>query len=377
MFGKKLVLFELLGFKVQADASWLLLATLVTWSLAEGFFPFLYGGLSSAAYWWMAIAGMIGLFASLVAHELSHSVVARHYGLQIKGITLFIFGGVAEMEEEPGSAKVEFLMAIAGPAASFALALLFHLLFAFAEAGGQPVTVLGVARYLTVINALLAVFNLIPAFPLDGGRAFRALLWHWKGDLRWATRVASRSGEFFGLGLILLGVYNVLTGNFIGGMWWFLIGMFLRGAAGASYYQLLTRRAFEGEPVSRFMTREPVTVSPELSIGRLVEDYIYPYHHDLFPVTRDGRALGLVGARRVKQVPRERWDDVAVGEIMEPCGPDNTVAPSSDAVKALSVMRQSGNSRLLVVESGRLVGILALKDMLELLGLKMDLEPPR
>jgi Zn-dependent protease len=374
MFGRRLVLFELFGFKVQADMSWLFLALLVTWSLAQGLFPAFYPGLSSATYWKMGVIGMIGLFGSLVLHELSHALVARHYGLSIKGITLFIFGGVAEMDEEPDSAKTEFLMAIAGPIASLALAAGFHGLTLAGAGQGVPVSVLGVGGYLAFINVVLALFNLIPAFPLDGGRALRAALWYWKGDLRWATRLASRCGEVFGILLIFLGVLSVLTGDFIGGMWLSLIGLFLRGAASASYYQLMTRQAFEGEPVSRFMTLDPVSVPPELSVERLIEDYVYGYHHDLFPVVEDGRLVGSVSVRQIKEIPRSKWAMVEVSDILVPCAPDNTIGPRVDAVKALSIMRRSGNSRLMVAEGGRLLGIVALKDLLAFLGLKMDLE---
>jgi Zn-dependent protease len=376
MFGKRFVLFELFGFKVQADMSWLFLAMLVTWSLAQGYFPAFYPGLSPATYWKMGVLGMIGLFFSLVIHELSHSLVARHYGLSIKGITLFIFGGVAEMEKEPSSAKTEFLMAIAGPIASFTLAFGFNALFLAAKAQGLADSVVGVAAYLAFINVILGVFNLIPAFPLDGGRALRAALWHWKGDLRWATRLASRSGELFGFMLIFLGVFSVLRGDFVGGMWLGLIGLFLRGAASASFYQLMARQAFEGEPVWRFMTRDPVTVGPEVSLARLVEDYVYAYHYDLFPVVDGGRLVGLVSTRLIRQVPRPQWATTAVGDILAPPGPDNTVAPEADAVKALSIMRRSGNSRLMVAEGDRLVGIVALKDLLNFLSLKMDLDRP-
>jgi Zn-dependent protease len=376
MFGKRFVLFELFGFKVQADTSWLFLAMLVTWSLAQGYFPAFYPGLSPATYWKMGLVGMIGLFVSLVIHELSHSLVARHYGLSIKGITLFIFGGVAEMDEEPARAKTEFLMAIAGPIASFTLAVGFHALFLLARAQSLADSVVGVTGYLAFINVILGVFNLIPAFPLDGGRALRAALWYWKGDLRWATRLASRSGELFGFMLIFLGVFSVLRGDFVGGMWLGLIGLFLRGAASASYYQLMARQAFEGEPVWRFMTRDPITVSPEVSLERLVEDYIYAYHYDLFPVIDGGRLVGLVSTRLVRQVPRSQWAAASVGDILARPGPDNTVAPDADAVKALSIMRQSGNSRLMVAEGDQLVGIVALKDLLHFLSLKMDLDRP-
>jgi CBS domain-containing protein len=239
-----------------------------------------------------------------------------------------------------------------------------------------PDPVLGVVRYLALINGLIAVFNLIPAFPLDGGRVFRAALWHWKGDFRWATRIAARVGETFGFLMIAFGVVNILTGNFVGGMWWFLIGLFLRAAAGASHYQLLTRRIFEGEPVRRFMSVDPVAVAPEISIRRFVEDYVYEYHYDLFPVAERERLIGCVASRQVKAVPRDEWNRHTIAEIMEPCTRENMIDAETDAVKAISIMRQSGNSRLMVVENDRLVGIVALKDMLELFALKMDLEGP-
>jgi Zn-dependent protease/predicted transcriptional regulator len=374
MFGRSLTLFELLGFKVKIDASWIFLALLITWSLARGYFPSVYEGLSPATYWWMGVTGLIGLMFSLVLHELSHSLVARRYGMPIRGITLFIFGGVAEMEDEPPSAKAEFLMAIAGPIMSFGLALAFYGVSLAGEAQGLPDPVLGVTRYLAFLNALLAAFNLLPAFPLDGGRVLRSGLWHWKRDLRWATRVASRIGAALGIVLMGLGVASVLTGDFIGGMWRFLIGLFLHGAARASYFQLMMRRALEGEPVRRFMSAKPVTVPPATTVRELVEEFIYRHHHDMFPVTGEGKLIGCVSTREVKAVPRERWDRLTVQEIAKPCSPENTIDANQDAVKALALMQRTGKGRLMVTQQGRLVGILALKDLLHFLSLKIDLE---
>jgi Zn-dependent protease len=374
MGGHSITLFELLGFKVRVDVSWLLLAVLVTWSLAQGLFPAWYEGFSVATYWWMAFAGMLGLVFSLIFHELSHSLVARRYGLPIKGITLFIFGGVAEMTEEPKDARTEFLMAIAGPIASFVLALAFWFLAAAGVAFGLPLQVTAVLHYLAFINLLLGGFNLIPAFPLDGGRALRAALWYWRGDLRAATRTAAGAGKGFGFVLILLGVLSIVSGNFIGGMWWFLIGMFLRGAAEASYQQMLTRRLFEGEPVRRFMTHESVSVPPELPLDRFVEDYVYGFHYDLFPVAAEGRLLGCIATRDLKREPREKWPYLSVRDLMVPCTEENTVDPGMDAVDAMALMSRTGSSRLIVAVGDRLVGVVVLKDMLELFKLKMDLE---
>ena len=376
MFGKRFVLFEILGFKVQIDASWLFLALLVTWSLATGVFPVWYEGLSSATYWWMAVAGMIGLVFSLIFHELSHSLVARRFGLPIRGITLFIFGGVAEMEGEPASAKVEFLMAVAGPIASGVLAVGFYVIAIVGMAQGLPAPVLGILDYLAFINGLLAAFNLLPAFPLDGGRMLRAALWYFKGDLREATRIASRSGEIFAMVLMALGAVSVVAGNFIGGMWWFLIGLFLHGAARASYMQLLNKRAFEGEPVRRFMTPDPVTIDPETTLESFVINYLYHSHHGLYPVVDSGTLIGCMAARQLKGVPREDWGLMRVGEVFVRRTPENTISADTDSVKAMAMMRHNATSRLMVVDGERLVGIITLKDMLDLFALKMELEGP-
>jgi len=374
MFGKSIKLFTLLGFEVKVDLSWVLIALLITWSLATSFFPSEHAGFPVAIYWWMGIAGALGLFGSIILHELSHSVVARRFGIRIRGITLFIFGGVAEMEDEPPSPRAEFLMAIAGPAASIGLALGFYVLAAMLQAAGLAAPLVVVLQWLGLINAILAVFNMVPAFPLDGGRAFRAALWHRYRDLRRATKVASNVGSTFGLLLIAFGVFNLFTGNIVGGIWAALIGMFLRGAAAASYTQVVTRRALEGEPVRRFMTQRPVTVPPDISLLTFVEDYMYRTYHQVYPVIEDGRVLGCIGAAQVKNVPREQWSSVTVWEAFDRSGPENTIDADMDTVQALSRMRRSGRSRLLVVDHGALVGIITLKDIMRLLSLRMDLE---
>jgi Zn-dependent protease/CBS domain-containing protein len=322
----------------------------------------------------MGIMGALGLFASIIFHEMCHSLVARQFGLPMKGITLFIFGGVAEMDEEPPSAKAEFMMAVAGPISSIFLAVCLAALYFLGKGGWWSEPVNGVLCYLSMINGLLAAFNLVPAFPLDGGRVLRAALWSWKNNIKWATRIASNTGSAFGMFLIILGLLSVLGGNFVGGMWWFLIGMFVRGAARMSYQQLLTREALEGEPVSRFMETNPVTVSPTISIKELVEDYVYKYHFKMFPVVENGELAGCISTRQVKEIPREEWSQKTVGEVRTQCSEDNTIQPETDAVKALSRMRKMDGSRLMVVENGHLEGILSLKDLLQFLSLKVELE---
>jgi Zn-dependent protease/predicted transcriptional regulator len=356
------------------DLSWLVIFALVVWSLAGGVFPSRYEGLHWSVYLAMGLAGAAGLFISIVFHELCHSLVARRYGLPMKGITLFIFGGVAEMSEEPPSPKVEFLMAIAGPISSILLALLFLGVAAGSRALGWSVVVSGVFGWAGLINGILAGFNLIPGFPLDGGRVLRSILWHVKGNLRKATQTASQIGSGFGGVLIGLGFLNLLFLNPLGGLWWILIGMFLRGAARHGYQQVLIRQFLQGEPVSRFMSSETVTVPETLSLEQLVEDYIYRYHHKMYPVLAEGRLVGCVTTRQVKEHPREQWAELTVGEVAEKCSKENAVGPNEDALKVLSLMSRTQKSRLLVMEDDQLKGILSLKDLLEFLSLKLELE---
>jgi len=374
MFGKQVTLFKLFGFEIRIDMSWAIIAVLITWSLAQSVFPYYYKGLPISVYWWMGIWGALGLFASIIFHELSHCLVARKFDLQIRGITLFIFGGVAEMEEEPKSAKAEFFMAIAGPLSSILLGFLFFGIYIYARESMWTEPVTGVFSYLWYINFLLAAFNLLPVFPLDGGRVFRSVLWSWKNNVRWATRIASRIGSGFGLLLIFLGVLSVIRGSFVSGIWWFLIGLFLRDASRMSYKSLLMRRALEGESVKCFMKSNPVTAPTSISIDKFVEDYIYKHHFKMFPIVDDGKLIGCISTREVKDIPQEEWSQHTVGEFSKPCSSINTIAPETDAMKALSIMHQTGKSRLMVVESNRLVGIVVLKDLLKFLSLKLDLE---
>ncbi|WP_043739369.1 site-2 protease family protein [Thioalkalivibrio nitratireducens] len=374
MFGESFSLFRVLGFEIRANVTWLFLALLITWSLAEGLFPHFYPELAPAVYWLMGLVGMLGLFFSLLFHELSHSVVARSYGLRVRGITLFLFGGMAQMVGEPKEPRVEFWMAIAGPIASLFLAVAFYLLGAGMHAVGVPEHLAGVAYYLGFINLLLAVFNMVPGFPLDGGRVLRAALWHLKGDLRWATRWASRMGQGFGLLLVALGIASFVAGNFIGGMWWFLIGLFVHAAAGAGYRQLLMQQALAGRSVRRFMTTDPVTVPAETSIRDFVEHYVYHHAFDLFPVERGGRLVGHAGLREARQVDREAWDDTRIGEVCREAGEGATVSADEDANEALERMQGHRVSRLIVTEGDRIVGILALKDLLHFLQVRSELE---
>lgn len=322
----------------------------------------------------MAIVTTIGLMFSIVFHEMSHSLVARRYGLPIRGITLFVFGGVAEMEDEPTNPKGEFWMAVAGPAASLVLSAIFFILTGLGIGWHAPRAVTATLRYLAFINGMLAIFNLIPAFPLDGGRMLRAALWYWRGDVAWATRIAATAGEVLGIALMVLGVIYLIQGYIIGGIWWILIGMFVRGAAEASYRQTMTRKALESVPVARVMTRRPIAVPPETSVASFIEDFVYGYHHRTFPVTADDALIGSVGTNEVARLDRSAWAATPIKTIMVPTRPDDVVTPQTPTLTALAQMQRTGRSRLWVVDQGRLVGVVSLHDVVELLSARLELE---
>jgi len=374
MFGRTITLFRMLGFAVRIDTSWLVIFALVIWSLAGYVFPSQYEGLGWPAYLAMGLTAAIGLFASIVVHELCHSLVARRYGLPMKGITLFFFGGVAEMGDEPPSPKAELLMALAGPGASVVIAGAFLGLYAVGQVVGWPGPVTAVLKWIGFINAILVAFNMVPGFPLDGGRVLRAILWQFRHDLRRATRTASRVGAGVGTVLIVLGVVSLLFGNFVGGLWWILIGIFLKGSAQQGYQQVLVRQALQGEHVRRFMTDDPVAVNADTTLRELVDDYVYRHHFKMFPVLANGRLTGCVTTRGIQEVAREQWDQRTAGDIEEPCTEENTVGPDEDAMRALTLMSRNQLSRLLVAEDGQLKGVITLKDLLRFLALKLELE---
>lgn len=374
MFGKKIKLFKLLGFQVNIDLSWIIIAVLIAWSLSTGFFPFEYKNLSAKTYWIMGIVAALGLFVSIIVHEFSHSIVARTQGLPMKGITLFIFGGVAEMTDEPANPKAEFLMAIVGPLSSLVIAVAFYAIYSVGTRNGWPAPVNGVLEYIAFINGILATFNLIPAFPLDGGRVLRSILWKIKGNLEWATHLSSQIGTVFGMLLLGFGIFRMFYGSLFAGMWMILIGLFLQNAARVSYSQVMTRKILKGETVSRFMKTDPVTVEPSITIERFLQDYVYHFHFKMYPLVESGRLIGCVTVKQLKEIPQAERAYRKVGELKMECSADNTVKPQEDAMKALSTMNRTGMSRLMVVEKGQLAGVITLKDMLEYLSVKLELE---
>jgi Zn-dependent protease len=375
VFKNRFKLFRLFGFDVHVDPSWIIIAVLVVWSLAATFFPAEYPDLSAAAYLWMAVVAAVLFFLSIIVHEFCHALVAKRYGLPMRGITLWMFGGVAEMTDEPPSPKAEFLMAGAGPLASLGIALVAYGIARTSEIQGWGIGVHAVFAYLWRINLILAIFNLIPAFPLDGGRLLRATLWAWKDQIRWATRIASRIGGGFGILMMILGVFGFVTGNPIGGLWYFLIGLFIRSAAQASFSHLLVRDSLKDVTLRRFIKMQPVAVRPNASIETLLEDYFYRFQHRMFPVADvNGRLLGCVKSERIRDIQKQERPHRMVAEIMEPCNDDNTMPVLTDAFTAMQKMRRSGTDRVIATDGDEVAGVVSLNELLRFASMKMELD---
>lgn len=363
---------RLLGIQIRVQPSWLIIALLLAWSLAAGSFPQIYEGLPSASYWTMAVVVVVGLAVSLVLHEMAHSLVGRAFGLSVDRITLFMFGGVAELRQEPTAPRAELLMALAGPALSLVLALVFGALATAAKDTGPEIV--GSLSYLATLNLVLAVFNLVPAFPMDGGRVLRALLWMATRDGDRATRIAARVGEGMALLLILAGVGLALTGQVAGGIWWALIGMFLRTAAKASAFDLHARRLLKGYPVGDLMDDTLEILSGDMTVDDYVARRLYAGQHGMYPVAKGGVTIGVVEAENILKTPRDRWSKATLSEVCTPLDCVSTARSIDDAHAVLDRMTLESRSRLLVLDHDRVVGVITLRDLLERLELAAQFE---
>lgn len=367
-------LFRLWGIPVRVHASWLVIFGLLAWSLSVGYFPHVLPDLPLVAHWANGFLAALLLFVSVLLHELSHSVAALRYGIPVSGITLHIFGGVSQLEREPDRPGVEVVVAVVGPLTSFAIAAVLALALRLLD---PPAAAAAIMRYLVIVNAVVGVFNLVPGFPLDGGRLLRAALWKLKGNLHWATRMASRAGSAFAFLLMGLGVLRALAGEFLGGLWFVVIGLFLHQAAAGSYQQLLLRRALGPLAVRDVMTREVIHVPPDLTVARVVEEFFWPHHVSSFPVLDGGQVVGILSLHQLRQVPRERWETTRVRELMLPLTDSLTAGPGDPLWQAFEKLSGNGLGRLAVVERGRLAGYLSVKDVAHIMAVASGLGGPQ
>lgn len=355
---------SIFGVEIRIDYSWFIIFFLILWTLTSGVFPATYPGLSTGAHIGMGFAATVLFFASLLAHELSHSLVARRRGMPVQGITLFIFGGMARAGGEFDRPEDEFVVAGVGPLASIIIAGLFAFIAWAGARAGITVAVTAVASWLAFINIVLAVFNLFPGFPLDGGRLFRAAIWKRTGDPLRATRIATNGGKLLGYLLMILGLLNLFGGNPIGGLWLLFIGWFVRMAADTSYRQYVLRESLESVRARDMMTPAPMSVTPDITLQQFVEEHVLEGRHHSYPVVRDGdEPVGLVTLDRARTVPRAEWASRTVADVMVPADDELMVGGAEDMSRALDKLGRSPVRRLLVTEGGRLAGIISHTDV--------------
>ncbi len=315
MFKNALNLIEVLGFRIRIDPSWFLIAALIVWSLTTAYFPEVLPDQSGIVYLGMSIAAMLGLFISLLIHELSHSLMARVYGIEVKNITLFIFGGVAELEEETKTPSSELWISIVGPISSFALAVLFYLCHKFSISLNASAPLQELLGYLTLVNLMIAGFNLVPAFPLDGGRVLRALLWRSSGSFIRATHVASIAGQVFAIFLITTGALAVFTGMGFGGLWQILIGFFIYMASRSSYQQVLLSEGLKGKSIDALMSKVVFTADIQDTIKKVVDETMLRQAVSFIPVTKGNHLLGYIDSNVIMKIDAKNRATTKVGDV--------------------------------------------------------------
>ena len=366
-------LFRVLGIQITLNYTWFIVFGLIAWSLAGGYFPSHYPGLSRSAHWAMGFLAAVFLFLSVLAHELTHSYIAKREGIEVREITLFIFGGVSQLAREPEDPQKELKVTIGGPISSLVLALFFWVLSRATSQAPNLILFTGLLGYLAFINLSLAIFNLIPGFPLDGGRVLRAIYWRRTNSLKRATRVAAETGKWVGVGIIVMGLFLILMGNLIGGFWLVIIGIFLRSGAEGSFQQVLMKDALEGVKVRELMSPGVISVPSSLRIDRLVEEFYLTHKHITYPVIEGDRFVGIITLKQVKEIPRDQWVEKTVKEVMVPIQEEIVLDPDGDAVDALQKMIRTREGRLPVVKDGKAVGMITRRDILNLLEIKTDL----
>ncbi len=367
-------LLRVFGIDILVHWSWLAIFALLTWLLSQQFFKDQYEEWTTSELWAAAVVAALAFFVSILLHELAHSLVAKREGLPVKSITLFIFGGVSALGREPENPGQEFRVAIVGPLVSFVLAGAFGIAALVGELSGvgdRPPA--AVAFYLAMINTAVGVFNLLPGYPLDGGRVFRAALWARGRNLLTATRSASRAGTLLAFGLIALGVVSIVSGNPYGGVWFVVIGWFLRGVSESSYQQLLYRTTLEGTKVGDLINRSFDAAPPDMNLDTLVNEYLLTKSQRCVPIIVGEELIGLVTMQDLKRVPRDEWQTTSVFKAMTPRDRLHQVDVREDITQAMEIMARENVHQLPAIEFGRFVGFITRADILRLMQVRTEL----
>lgn len=351
-------LFRVAGVQIAIYFSWLIIFVLVLWGLSSGYFPALHPGYPRSEYWLVGAVGTVLFFTSIVIHELSHAMVGNYLGQPVERISLFIFGGMAHLGHEPTDANAELKIAAAGPITSIVLGIVFlWIARAIGPAGPYPMWS-SVFQYLGFINIALALFNLLPGFPLDGGRILRALVWRRTGDFRRATARAADWGRGIAYGLIALGALEIFTGSLMGGLWLIFIALFLKGAASTSYQSIVMEQVLGNAHVSEIMVHRPETVEAEATVADTVNQHFMHHGYGGFPVVSNGVPAGIISLRQVRDCPPEERALRKVSEVMRKREPAIEISPAATVSQALRQMSEADIGRLLVVQQDRLAGLI-------------------
>ena len=364
MTRQNIPLGRILGIPIDLDYSWFLIFALLTWMLGGSYYPAEFKNWPPLLYWLMGAVTAVMLFVSVLLHELGHSVVAIRYKIPVRSITLFVFGGVAKIGAEPPSAIAEFWIAIAGPAVSLGLAIFFTVLKPVAS-GIEPL--LGLVKYLAYINFALVVFNLIPGYPLDGGRVFRAIVWAVTKNMRRATLMAAKVGRLFGFLFIFTGVWRMFSGDFGGGLWIAFIGWFLDNAASTQIQQVMFQGLLAGHTVSQAMSSHCAAIPAELTLQQLVDEHILSSGQRCFLVNRGSDTVGLMTLHRIREVPRGEWHTTSAVQAMLPLDKLMRISPDKELWAALQQMDRGGVNQLPVMTDSRVVGMLSREDVITFL----------
>lgn len=361
MTRRNIPLGRILGIPIGLDYSWFVIFALLTWMLAGNYYPAEFKHWSQSMYWAMGAVTAIMLFVSVLLHELGHSVAALRYKIPVKNITLFLFGGIAQLGDEPPSAVAEFVIAIAGPIVSLIVSFFFYLVEPLAS---HVEPLIGLFKYLAYINFALVLFNLIPGYPLDGGRVFRAMVWAFTGNLRRATFIAVNVGRFFALLFIIVGVWQMISGNFGGGLWIALIGWFLDKTAIAQIQQDPFHGVLAGHKVSQVMNAHGAVVPVDYTLQQLEDDHILDNAQRSFLVNHFRDTVGLVTKNRIQEVPRSEWTTTSAAQVMIPFEHVKSIDPNADLWDALQKMDRNGFNQLPVTKDRHVIGMVSREDVI-------------
>lgn len=363
-------LFRVAGIDIGIHYTWIFIFIFFSWTLAQGYFPQQYPGWSTTAYWTTGVIAALLIFVSVLLHELAHSLVARKRGIPVHSITLFILGGVSNLEEEPGKPAAEFAMAIVGPSTSLILALVFWGLSRIPADNTNPVA--AILSYMALINLLLGIFNLLPGFPLDGGRVLRSIIWGSTGNLVKATDIAGRVGQFFGWVLIGLGLFFMISVSFFSGLWLAFIGWFLNSSADASRKEITLRERLSQIKVKELMSLNPDTISPKTTVAEMVNNIFTQRHGRAVPVCQDSQLIGIVTITDTKGIPQDRWATTPVEQIMTR-EPLYTVSPEDNLNTVLKLIAQHDINQVLIRQQGQCAGLLSRADIIRYLQFSQEL----